>query len=51
MTFLFMSSTFEGSDLLEKTVRSRISDAFEKVRGVNLARAELQMFRYSWTRI
>lgn len=39
------SESFLGSDILEKTVRSRISDAFEKVRGVNLARAELQMFR------
>ncbi|KAL9984416.1 hypothetical protein ACROYT_G006704 [Oculina patagonica] len=36
---------FLGSELSEKTVRSRISDAFEKVRGVSLAREELQMFR------
>ncbi|XP_068744966.1 sec1 family domain-containing protein 2-like [Montipora capricornis] len=39
------SESFLGPELLEKTVRSRISDAFEKVRGVNLARDELQMFR------
>ena len=28
-------------------MRSRISDAFEKIRGVNFAREELQMFRYN----
>lgn len=39
------SEQFLGSELSEKTVRSRISDAFEKVRGVSLAREELQMFR------
>jgi len=39
---------FLGSELSEKTVRSRISEAFEKVRGVSLAREELQMFRYIW---
>lgn len=39
--FTFIHS---GSELSEKTVRSRISDAFEKVRGVNLAREDLQMF-------
>lgn len=38
---------FIGSELSEKTVRSRISDAFEKIRGVNFAREELQMFRYN----
>ena len=37
---------FLGSELSEKTVRTRISEAFEKVRGVSLAREELQMFRY-----
>lgn len=38
---------FVGTELSEKTVRSRISDAFEKIRGVNFAREELQMFRYN----
>lgn len=38
------NDTFLGSELSEKTVRSRISDAFEKVREVNLAREDLQMF-------
>ena len=37
---------FLGSELSEKTVRTRISEAFEKVRGVSLAREEFQMFRY-----
>ena len=41
-----VSLHFVGSEVSEKTVRSRISDAFEKIRGVNLAREELQMFRY-----
>lgn len=41
-------SWHKGSELSEKTVRSRISDAFEKVRGVSLAREELQVFRYCW---
>ena len=42
---------FLGSELSEKTVRTRISEAFEKVRGVSLAREELQMFRYIYGKI
>lgn len=35
-----------GSELSEKTVRRKIADAFEKLRGVGVAREELQQFRY-----
>ena len=34
-----------GSELSEKTVRRKIADAFEKLRGVGVAREELQQFR------
>jgi hypothetical protein len=34
-----------GNELIERTVRRKIADAFEKLSGIGIAREELKQFR------